>query len=93
MLAAHKMACPSANSRFYLLARCSGRISGQSHSWRHRDIAGFCPKNLTLVPIVPIILVEPLAGLAVAIGFTFFMDQPACCPNPDLIAPAGLPSK
>jgi hypothetical protein len=72
MPAAHKLACPSVNSRFYLLARCSGRISGQSHSWRHRDIAGFCPKNLTLVPIVPIILAEPLAGLAVAIGFTFF---------------------
>ena len=67
MLAAHKMACPSANSRFYLLVRCSGRISGQSHS----DIACFCPYNLTLVPIGPIILVEPLAGLAVAIGFTF----------------------
>jgi len=67
MPAAHKMASPSVNSRCYPLARCSGRIFGQPHS----DIAGFCPKNLTLVPIVPIILAEPLAGLAVAIGFTF----------------------
>ena len=89
MPAAHKMACPAVNSRFYLLVRCSGRISGQSHS----DIACFCPKNLTLVPIVPIILAEPLAGLCGRHWLYFFMDQPACCPNPYLIAPAGLPSK
>ena len=59
---------------------CAGgtRYSAAIPSGRLATSLPFCPYNLTLVPVGPIILTEPLVGLAVAIGFTFlWTNRPA----------------